>query len=86
MVRGVLFADSGTELADFRAQLTDPRRKGGLSSHPLGREETDIGAVSAKSDAAYHQVVAALMRHADHVICAGVADPGAGKTGLNAMV
>jgi hypothetical protein len=26
------------------------------------------------------------MRHADHVICASVADSGAGKTGLNAMV
>lgn len=77
-MRGMLLANAGAELTQFGAQRTDTNRKRRRAPHPLRSEQTDIGAITAEPDTAGRQILVGLVRHADHVIPAGIADTRTG--------
>ena len=83
-MRGMLFTHAGADFTQFCAQRAHAERKGGGSSHPLRREQADVGAITTEPDASRRQILPGLMRHADHVVSALVANPGTGQAGLDA--
>jgi hypothetical protein len=74
----MLLADSRAEFTQLGAQRAESHRKCRVSAHPLRCQQTNVGAIAAKPDTAGHQILVALVRHADHVIAAGIADTRAG--------
>lgn len=74
VVWSMLLAEPGAELANLCTERADTNGKGRVPAHPLSRQKTDIRTVSAESDAADHEVIGVFMRHADHVVRAGVAN------------
>lgn len=72
-MRSMLFAEPGAELTHFCTERTDPDAKGRVPAHPLRRQEADVRAVTAESDAPDDHVIGFFMPHPDHVVCAGVA-------------
>jgi len=84
----MLLADAGAEFAHFSAKGAEANRKRRIPSHPLRRENADIRAVTAEPDAARHEILCLLIMrhlHPDHVVAAGIADPRAIQTGLDAI-
>jgi hypothetical protein len=81
----MLFAEAGAQITDFGTQCAQSNGENGCPSHPLGRKQTDVGAIAAKSNAANHQVVSGVMLHPDHIIRAGITDAGAVQAGLDAI-
>lgn len=73
MTRSLLFAEPGAELTHFCTECADPDAKGRVPAHPLRRQEADVRAVTAESDAPDDHVIGFFMPHPDHVVCAGVA-------------
>lgn len=73
VVWSMLLTEPGAEFANLRTECTDTNGKGRVPAHPLSRQETDVRTVATESDAADYEVLRFLMRHADHVIRAGIA-------------
>ncbi|SLM42688.1 hypothetical protein NSND_60116 [Nitrospira sp. ND1] len=84
MMRRMLLTDSRTDLTNFGAQRAKLDSKGRSAAHPLGCKEADIGTIPAEPDASCHHIcLSPFMRHADHIVPAGVAHASAIQTGLN---
>lgn len=74
MVRSMLLTEPGAEFTHFCAERADTNSEGRVPAHPLSRQETDVRTVATESDAAGHEIIRFFMRHADHVIGAGIAE------------
>jgi hypothetical protein len=85
VVRGLFLTETGTEFTNLGAPGAHPDGERRGPAHPLSREQADVGAVSTESNTASHQILLRFMRHADHVIPAGITQSGAIKAGLDAV-
>lgn len=86
MIRRMAFAYVRALIADLRAEPAE--RLGPLrgSADPLGGKKTDVCAIAAKPDATCHQIIVAVMIHADHIVRACLAELSARETGSDAVL
>ena len=85
MLRGLLLAESGTELTDFGTERTQTDGKRRIPPHPLRRQQTDVCTVATQSDAADDRVIRFVMRHPDHLVRTGIAEVCAVHARLDAF-
>ena len=85
VVWGLFLTEARTEFTDLGAPCaqTDGERRG--PPHPLSREQADVRAVPTESNTAGHQILLCFVRHADHVVPAGITQTGAVEAGLYAV-
>ena len=83
----MLLAYFRARLAHIGAESADLFRKRRYPAHPLRGQGADIRTFPAQPGATGHQLhVMAAAMHADHVVAARVADPGASPTGGDAIL
>ena len=80
------FADFSTSVAYLRthvAYLFGPHTR---AADPCGRQKAHFSTFPTQTNTLRHQVMVSVTMHPDHVIGAGFAHAGAGKTRLNTML
>jgi len=85
MVWGLFLTEAGTEFTDLGAPCAHTDGKGRGAAHPLSREQADVRAVTTEANTAGHKILLRFVRHADHVVSAGITQTGAVETGLYAV-
>jgi hypothetical protein len=88
MMRCVAFAHFRTAVAQVGAKLGERLGLGRVATDEFRGEETQVRAITTEPNALAHQIVmlVILAFHADHVVCAGLANLGALGTGIKTIL